>query len=96
MSYKVKFPEQNLKMPIADVADMFKVSERTARRYLNKLGASKNREQYLADAKTRRKTAYELRQQGLKFKEIADILGISLNNAQQLVRRYKEDNEKNS
>lgn len=39
--------------------------------------------------KSEPKTAYELRQQGLKFKEIADMLGISVNNAQQLVRRYE-------
>lgn len=85
----MNFPSQHLKMSIKEVAKKFDVSETTAQNYLKQIGASKTREQYEGDAQIRRKTAYELRQQGLKFKEIADLLEISVNNAQQLVRRYQ-------
>lgn len=86
----MNFPNQNLKMPIRKVAEKFSVSQRTAKNYLKQVGASKTREQYLQDAKTRREMAWNLRQEGLKFKEIADKLGVTVNNAQQLVRRFKE------
>lgn len=85
----MNFPSQHLKMSIKDVAKKFNVSDKTAQKYLKEVGASKSREQYEQDAKTRRETAYNLRQQGLKFKEIAEMLNISVNNAQQLVRRHK-------
>lgn len=84
----MNFPNQHLKKSIKEVAQLCQVSERTAKRYLRELGESKSREQYEADAQIRRETAYNLRQQGLKFREIAEQLGISVNNAQQLVRRY--------
>lgn len=54
------------------------------------MGFSKTRDQYLADANTRRETVWQLRQQGLKFREIAELLNISVNNAQQLARRYNQ------
>ncbi|STP00275.1 hypothetical protein [Haemophilus parainfluenzae] len=88
MNYS-EFPNQFLKKSIRNVAKKFNVSERTARRYLKEVGASKTREQYEIDAQKRRETAYNLRQKGLKFREIAEILNISINNAQQLVRRYE-------
>lgn len=86
----MNFPNQHLKMSIKDVAKKFNVSEKTAQKYLKEIGASKTRERYEEDAKIRRETAYKLRQQGLKFKEIAETLGISVNNAQQLVRRHRQ------
>lgn len=86
----MNFPNQNLKMPIRKVAEKFSVSQRTAKNYLKQVGASKPREKYEQDAKIRREIAYNLRQQGLKYRDIAEKLGVSLNNAQQLVRRYSE------
>lgn len=83
------FPNQHLEISIKDVAKRYSVSERTARVYLREANRSKTRAQYEHDAKIRRETAFKLRQNGLKFKDIAEILGISLNNAQQLVRRYE-------
>ncbi|MDG6449162.1 helix-turn-helix domain-containing protein [Glaesserella parasuis] len=85
----MNFPNQHLKKSIKEVAQLCQVSERTARKYLRELGESKSREQYEADAQIRREIAYNLRQQGLKYREIAETLGITANNAQQLVRRYQ-------
>ena len=86
----MNFPKQHLKMPIREVAKKFNVSERTARSYLREIGASKKREQYEQDAQTRRKTVCELRESGLKWREIGEKLGISTANAQMLGQRYKQ------
>lgn len=87
----MNFPSQHLKMSIKDVAKKFNVSEKTAQKYLKEIGASKTREQYEEDAQIRRETAYKLRENGLKYREIAEMLGITTNNAQQLVRRYEKE-----
>lgn len=78
-------------MSIKQVAQKFNVSERTAKTYLREIGASKTREKYEQEAKIRRETAYNLRLQGLKYKEIGEKLGISEANAKMLVRRYVLD-----
>ena len=86
----VEIPKQHLKRSIKAVATKFNVSERTAKRYLSEVGASKSREQYKADALERRRIVYELRQSGLKWREIGEKLGISTANAQMLGQRYKK------
>lgn len=75
--------------PLSEMAKKYGISLRTAQRIAKEYGISKTREQYEKDAKTRRETAYNLRQQGLKYKEIAETLGITVNNAKTLVRRYE-------
>ena len=88
----MNFPSQHLKtstkFTVKEWAQKKEVCERTVRRDFERLGLTKSREQCEAEAHIRRETAYNLRQQGLKYKEIAEQLGISVNNAQQLVRRY--------
>lgn len=86
----MNFPNQQLSQNVKMWAKKKGVSERTVRRDFKELGLTKTREQYLQDAKTRRKIAYNLRQNGLKFREIAELLDITINNAQQLVRRYEK------
>ncbi|OOF78170.1 hypothetical protein BKG96_06665 [Rodentibacter caecimuris] len=86
----MNFPRQHHKKPLSQFAKQYDISLRSAQRIAKELGATKSREQYESDAKIRRETAYNLRQSGLKYKEIAEQLGISLNNAQQLVRRYEQ------
>lgn len=86
----MNFPSQHLKANVKEWAEKKNLSETTIRRDFKELGLTKSREQYERDAYTRRETAYNLRQQGLKFKEIAETLGISINNAQQLVRRHQQ------
>lgn len=83
------FPNQNHSRPLSELAKKYNISQSSAYRIAKEMGKVKTRKQYEGDAQIRRKTAYELRQQGLKFKEIADLLEISVNNAQQLVRRYQ-------
>lgn len=83
------FPKQNHKTSIPKLAEKYNKSIPAMKRIMKKGGFSKTRAQYEHDAKIRRETAFKLRQDGLKFKDIAEILGISLNNAQQLVRRYE-------
>lgn len=85
----MNFPSQHLKANVKEWAAKKNLSEVTIRRDFKELGLTKTRQQYEEDAQVRRKTAYDLRQQGLKFKEIAELLNISVNNAQQLVRRHK-------
>lgn len=85
----MNFPSQHLKANVKEWAAKKNLSEVTIRRDFKELGLTKTREQYEEDAQVRRKTAYDLRQKGLKFKEIAELLNISVNNAQQLVRRHK-------
>ncbi|MGY4674305.1 sigma factor-like helix-turn-helix DNA-binding protein [Ursidibacter arcticus] len=84
----MNFPTQNHKTSLSNLSKKYNVSIRTISTHLKSSGITKTREQYEADAKIRRETAYKLRQSGLKFKEIAEQLNISVNNAQQLVRRY--------
>lgn len=86
----MNFPNQNHNKPLRELAEKYNISQTSAYRIAKELGKVKSREQYEQDAKIRRETAYNLRQQGLKFKEIADILEISINNAQQLVRRHQK------
>lgn len=86
----MNFPKQNHKIKITEFAKKYDISYTTAHKIAKNFGVTKTREQYEQDAKVRRETAYNLRQQGLKFKEIAKQLNISINNAQQLVRRYQQ------
>lgn len=86
----MNFPNQKLKMSIKQVAQKFNVSERTARSYLREVGASKTREQFESDAKIRREMAFNLRQTGLKWKEVGARLGISEANAKMLARRHQQ------
>lgn len=86
----MNFPKQNHKIPLSELAKKYEISMTSAYLLAKEHGYTKSREQYEEDAKIRRETAYKLRQQGLKFKEIAEQLNITINNAQQLVRRYQE------
>lgn len=85
----MNFPQQNRKMTIKQVAEKHNISFDTAFKYLKELGITKTREQYTQDAQERRRIVFELRQQGKKFREIGELLGISTNNAQQLARRFE-------
>lgn len=76
--------------PLSKLAKKYNISLSSANRLAKEMGFSKTRDQYLADANTRRETVWQLRQQGLKFREIAELLNISVNNAQQLARRYNQ------
>lgn len=86
----IEVPKQNHKVSISKLAQKYGLSARTIRRDLRDLGASKSREQYEKDAQTRRRIAYELRQSGLKWAEVADKMGLSLANAKMLGTRYKQ------
>ncbi|UXN35799.1 sigma-70 region 4 domain-containing protein (plasmid) [Avibacterium paragallinarum] len=86
----MNFPNQYLKANVKEWAKKKGLSEVTIRRDFKELGLSKTREQYEKDAQIRREMAYKLRQQGLKYREIAETLGVSVNNAQQLVRRFQQ------
>lgn len=85
----MNFISNNYKINLSQFAKKHNISRETARKIARSFNAAKTREQYEQDAQTRRKIAYDLRLQGFKFREIAEQLNISVNNAQQLVRRYK-------
>lgn len=80
---------QHHKLSINELSKRLNKTPRTIRNYLSKLGVSKSREQYEQDAQERRRIAYELRESGLKWREIGEKLGISTANAQMLAHRYK-------
>lgn len=85
----MNFPNQNHKNSLPSLAKKYNRSLSTMKKWASDAGMSKTRAQYEKDAQKRREIAYNLRKQGLKFREIAEILNISINNAQQLVRRHK-------
>lgn len=83
------FLENRHRIPLSQTAKRFNISLSTVNRFARESNLSKTREQYLTDAQLRRKEVWDLRQSGLKYREIAEMLQISTNNAQQLCRRYK-------
>lgn len=87
--HMIHFPQQNRPTSIAKLAEKYGKTARTISRDLKQLGITKSREQYEQDAQERRKIAYELRESGLKWREIGEKLGISTSNAQMLAHRYK-------
>lgn len=85
----MNFPTQHHKRPLSEFAKRNGISLSTAKNIAKEFNATKTREQYEQDAHKRREIAYNLREKGLKYREIAEMLGITINNAQQLVRRYQ-------
>lgn len=72
-------------------AEKFDVSITTVKRY-----AAIKREDYEQDALNRRKTAYELRERGLSWKEVAEAMQCSYNAVTSLAKRYKQQDLKES
>lgn len=85
----LELPKQNRKKSTIELAQKYNLHPRSIARHLKELGVTKSREQYEQDAKERRKIAYELRESGLKWREIGEKLGISTTNAQMLAYRHK-------
>lgn len=71
------------KMKAQDIMEMTGRSERTVRKYF-----SQSREVYEDAAAERRRKAYELREKGLKWKDIGRELDTSLHGAVALYKRY--------
>lgn len=67
-----------------EAAEALNISERTIRKYM-----AQPRAEYLADADRRRKQALALKEQGLKYREIAEIMNISFDGAEALVKRAR-------
>lgn len=85
----MNFPKQNHIRSLSSLAKKYKISHSSAYKIAKEMGKTKTRTQYEQDAHIRRETAYNLRKQGLKYREIGEMLGISTQNAQMLVRRYQ-------
>lgn len=66
-----------------DIAELANVSRSTICRHY-----SMPREDYEDMAKKRRRMAYELRNKGLKWQQVADKIGCSYHSAVALYRRY--------
>lgn len=86
----LNFPSQHLRQSVKNWAKKKNVCEKTVRNDFKKLGLTKTREKYLKDAQIRRETAFKLRKDGLKYKEIASVLNITESNAKMLVKRHQE------
>ena len=76
---------------IKDIMKMTGRSERTVRKYF-----SQDRDIYEQEALNRRKTAYELREKGLSWKEVAEAMQCSYNAVTSLAKRYKQQDLKES
>lgn len=85
----IHFPSNRHKTPLPQLAKKCNRTLKTMEKWAKMAGLTKPREQYEKDAQERRRIVFELRQQGKKFREIGELLGISTNNAQQLARRYE-------
>lgn len=90
---ELKLPKQNRRTSVSNLAEKYGLHPRSVARHLKEMGATKSREQYEKDAHERRKIVYELRESGLKWREIAEKLSISPQNAQMLAYRYKKQIE---
>lgn len=86
----MNLPSNNYKINLTQFAKKHNICRDTARKIAQDFGATKTREEYEQTAQKRREIVFNLRQQGLKFREIAEMLEISVNNAQQLARRYNK------
>lgn len=71
------------KISAKEIMEMTGRSERTVRKYF-----SQSRDDYEKTAMDRRRQAYELRSQGLKWQQVADKMGCSYHGAVALYRRY--------
>ncbi len=71
------------KIKAKEIMEMTGRCERTVRKYF-----SQPREDYEQTAMDRRRQAYELRSQGLKWQQVADKMGCSYHGAVALYRRY--------
>lgn len=73
------------KFKAAELAKLTNVSRKTIVKYYGQ-----PREEYEQEAASRRKKAYELRQKGLAWKDIADKMGATIDAAKSLAKRYKQ------
>lgn len=75
----------------SELAKMAGVSRKTICKYY-----AQDREEYEQEAKARRFKAYTMRSNGFSLKEIAEELDCSYNAAAALVKRYKQQDLKES
>lgn len=80
---KIKNQKRNAKAK--DLALEYGVSVATVKKYY-----SQDRDDYEQEAASRRKKAYELRQRGLPWKDIADKMGATIDAVKSLAKRYKQ------
>ena len=68
-----------------EIAESMGASERTIRRIV-----AEPRDQFLARAAANRRQAVELRNQGLKYREIAEVMGISTGSVGTLLHQARK------
>lgn len=78
---------RRMKRPMTqrEMAEQFGVSISTVKNYI-----SLPREDYEQEAATRRKQAFELRQKGLAWKDVADSMNSTIDAVKSLAKRYKQ------
>lgn len=72
-----------------EMAEKFNVSVSTVKNYI-----ALPREEYEQEAKERRARAYQLRESGLKWKEVGEQLGTTINGAVALYKRHLKIDQK--
>ncbi|HEC8349168.1 MULTISPECIES: hypothetical protein [Providencia] len=73
------------KYKAAELAKLTNVSRKTIVKYYGQ-----PREEYEQEAAARRKQAFELRQKGLAWKDVADSMNATIDAVKSLAKRYKQ------
>lgn len=83
--------KKRIKRPMTqkEMAEKFGISVSTVKNYI-----ALPREEYESEAKQRRLKAFELRESGLKWKEVGDQLGTTINGAVALYKRHLKIDQK--
>ncbi|EAB7534596.1 plasmid replication protein [Salmonella enterica subsp. enterica] len=84
--------KKRMKRPMTqrEMAEKFGVSIATVKNYI-----ALPREEYEGEAKQRRLKAFELRESGMKWKDIGKELNTTINGAVALYKRYKKIEQEN-
>lgn len=90
--YIIDMGDKAMEISITDLSKRYKITPQKVKQLLTELGIkTTSRETYLKQAYDKRKRAFDLRAQGLKYQDIANEMGISLSHAKNLVVAHKAE-----
>lgn len=82
---------RSMNISVSDISRRYKITPKKVKELLSELNITPpSREDYLKNAYDKRQEAYNLRQQGLKYREIAEKMKVSVGYAKNLVASHKQ------